>query len=62
MQKGKSVSHLDVELRDCVICGTASHPFGYVNKGKNQVCSKACDEEYDANRFKQWTYPLKQVA
>jgi uncharacterized CHY-type Zn-finger protein len=34
--------------RVCVVCGAASHPFGYVNKGDAQVCSKACDETYNA--------------
>lgn len=62
MQKGKSNSHLDVELRNCAICGTTSHPFGYINKGRDQVCSKACDEEYHFKRFEQWDYPFPKAA
>jgi hypothetical protein len=37
---------MDIQRRPCIVCGHVSHPFGYVNKGTGQVCSKACDQRY----------------
>ena len=53
---------MDVVQRPCIVCGTVSRPFGYVNKGNAQVCSKICDERYEHERSHEAVRPVRAVA
>jgi hypothetical protein len=52
--KTTPASQFDTPMEPCAICGEECRPFGYINKGKGQVCSKSCDEEYHRIRSRRW--------
>lgn len=49
---GESLTQTVFEKQPCHVCGTKSHPWGYIFHGKAHVCSKACYKTYEANREK----------
>jgi len=39
------------EKDECIVCKKITYPYGYVNKGKNQVCCRTCDEQHKQDIF-----------
>jgi hypothetical protein len=62
----REFSDMGIAPRPCIMCGTVSHPFGYVNKGNAQVCSRACDDRYSERcrdeRSDEAVRPVRAVA